>query len=140
MKNPAPTLSQATTAIVSVLTANLAPVERELDGVAEALARVAEEVVGDALSEADTEDEAKTASVAVDAYCNVLVSVICDVDGVEEVSLAFEEEGEDADAEVEADGDNTDNEASKEALTTTVSVLDTPSLCAIATLDSTADT
>ena len=44
MKNPAPTLSQATTANVSILTANLAPVEREFGGVAARLARAAEGV------------------------------------------------------------------------------------------------
>jgi len=38
MQNPAPTLNMAIAASVSVLTANLLPVEGEFDGVAEALA------------------------------------------------------------------------------------------------------
>ena len=45
MQNPAPTLNMAIAASVSVLTTNLLPVEGEFDGVAEALAGVAEDAV-----------------------------------------------------------------------------------------------
>ena len=137
MKNPALTLSQASTASASVLTAKLAPTERKPDGVAEALARVAGGVKGDTLSEDSAEGEDEAGSITVDACCDVLVGLICDVDGVKEVSLTFEEpKDEDADA----DEDDTDVEASKEALTAVISVLATPSLCDTTLLDSIADT
>jgi hypothetical protein len=113
------------------------PTEREPDGVAEALARVTGGVEGDTLSEDTAEGEDETVSITVDAYCNVLVGVVCNVDGVEEVSSTFEEPG---DKDADADEDDTDDEASEEALTAVVSVLATPSLCDTTLLDSIADT
>jgi hypothetical protein len=128
MQNPAPTLNMAIAASASVLTTNLVPREREFDGVAEAVARVLEGVMGDVLSEDRVDDEGDIVSVIVDADCGDLVSLVCGVDGDGDGdgdSVAIEVENADTDGDV----DNKDEEALT-TTATTASVLFTPSLCA----------
>jgi hypothetical protein len=126
MQNPAPTLNMAIAASVSVLTTNLVPREREFDGVAEAVARVLEGVVGDVLSEDRVDDEGETVSVTVDADCGDLVSLVCGIDGDGDGDgVGIEVENADTDGDV----DNKDEEALT-TTATTASVLLTPSLCA----------
>jgi hypothetical protein len=125
MQNPAPTLNMAIAASVSVLTTNLVPREREFDGVAEAVARVLEGVVGDVLSEDRVDDEGETVSVTVDADCGDLVSLVCGADADGDGDSVGGEE----DADTDGDVDNKDEEALT-TTATTASVLFTPSLCA----------
>jgi hypothetical protein len=127
MQNPAPTLNMAIAASVSVLTTNLVPREREFDGVAEAVARVLEGVVGDVLSEDRVDDEEDIVSVIVDADCGDLVSLVCGVDGDGGCdSIGIEVENADTDGDV----DKKDEEALTTTTAITASALLTPSLCA----------
>lgn len=132
IQNPAPTLKKAIIASASVLATDLAPVERELDGVAEALARTVEDGVCDALSEDCAEDEGDCVLLAMDADCDVLVNVFCDVNVVEDRASTVEDRDsmvEDKEDEAaDADDDRAEDEADEEALTTVVSILDTATL------------
>lgn len=119
------------------MAANRAPVESELDDVADALVKAIEEEVGDALfggdiEEEDGDDDETVSAVAVDASCDcdceVLVGVLCADDGAEETSLALAEEADDKDEAAVAEDDNVDEEAGLEALTTALAVFASPSL------------
>jgi hypothetical protein len=112
-------------------------VERELDGVADALGKAREEVVGDALSggDIDDEEEGEIVSVAVDVYCDcdcdVLANVVCAINDSEESSPALKDDNEDETAVA----DSTEDSARLEALTLIVSVPVSPSLCCDNTVD-----
>lgn len=99
---------------------------------AEALAWTVEDDICDALSEDCAEDEGDCVLVAMDADCDVLVNVFCDVNVVEDRASIVEDRDsmvEDKEDEAaDADDDRADDEADEEALTTVFSILDTATL------------